>query len=62
MSRVAHCIDNGAMQGFWGHPEAGILLQQVLHQQAGSSTDAHMLLQHRKSTTQPGCVDSDGEA
>lgn len=22
MSRVAHCIDNGPMEGFWGHSEA----------------------------------------
>ena len=25
MSREAHCIDNGLMEGFWGHFERGVL-------------------------------------
>ena len=33
MSRVAHCIDNGPMEGL-GHFEAGTLLWQTVYQQA----------------------------
>ena len=39
MSRVAHCIDNGPMEGFLGHPEEGTLLRQAFHQQTGTCTD-----------------------
>ena len=39
MSRVAHCIDNGPMEGILGYPETGTLLRQALYQQAGAYTD-----------------------
>ena len=34
MSRVAHCIDNGPMEGFWGILKTGALLWQTVYQQA----------------------------
>ena len=61
MSRVAHCIDNGPMEGFWGilkreryygrrftsKKELVQMIQHYIH-----------LLQHQESTAQLGRADA----
>ena len=67
MSRAAHCIDNGPMEGFWGilgHSEAGTLLRQAFYQQARTCPDGrtiHLLLQYQEGTAQLGRADANGK-
>lgn len=66
MSRVAHCIDNGPMEGFWG-----ILKRERYYgrrftsKQEGTCPDdqtLHPLLQYQESPAQLGRADADGKA
>ena len=61
MSRVAKCINNGPMEGFWG-----ILKRERYYGRRFTSREELVnmieLLQQPPGTAQPGRADADGEA
>ncbi len=63
MSRVAHCINNGPLEGLWGILKRELYsCQRFTGKMDLSQMILHPLLQHPARTAQPWRPDADGKA
>ena len=64
MSRVAHCIDNGPMEGFWGILKREAIMETLYQQSQACADDPqlHPLLQHPQGPAQSWRADANGKA